>query len=92
MALNEPNGVVIALVKLENLKANHNRFRVSKFWQMVVIALVKLENLKANHNGRGLKFITETVVIALVKLDNFKAGYNNKLRPLHSKHMKICHF
>ncbi len=42
--------VVIALVKLENLKAIHNfdGFRCLEYH--VVIALVKLENLKAIHN------------------------------------------
>ena len=42
--------VVIALVKLENLKAIHNQ-HISRMnaWH-VVIALVKLENLKAIHN------------------------------------------
>ena len=42
--------VVIALVKLENLKAIHNRYRAIKCIAFVVIALVKLENLKAIHN------------------------------------------
>ena len=44
------NGVVIALVKLENLKANHNKSVIVNEIAIVVIALVKLENLKANHN------------------------------------------
>ena len=43
--------VVIALVKLENLKAIHNRLQVRMFFCLVVIALVKLENLKAIHNS-----------------------------------------
>ena len=44
------HGVVIALVKLENLKAIHN-YVVNKLPHVrVVIALVKLENLKAIHN------------------------------------------
>ena len=43
------NEVVIALVKLDNLKAIHNKFiRRNCLWP-VVIALVKLENLKAIH-------------------------------------------
>ncbi len=42
--------VVIALVKLENLKAIHNAYRSSAYSVEVVIALVKLENLKAIHN------------------------------------------
>ena len=42
--------VVIALVKLENLKAIHNA-AYGRLWRLhVVIALVKLENLKAIHN------------------------------------------
>ena len=44
------DSVVIALVKLENLKANHNCSRILNLLATVVIALVKLENLKANHN------------------------------------------
>ena len=42
--------VVTALVKLENLKANHNDETTLKIDSIVVTALVKLENLKANHN------------------------------------------
>ena len=42
--------VVIALVKLENLKAIHNMVRRRLESLRVVIALVKLENLKAIHN------------------------------------------
>ena len=42
--------VVIALVKLENLKAIHNVFSLDSTISVVVIALVKLENLKAIHN------------------------------------------
>ena len=43
--------VVIALVKLENLKAIHNPIDFSIVVSNVVIALVKLENLKAIHNN-----------------------------------------
>ena len=43
--------VVIALVKLENLKAIHNRLTLLRMALGVVIALVKLENLKAIHNS-----------------------------------------
>ena len=43
-------GVVIALVKLENLKAIHNKIKYLRLLFFVVIALVKLENLKAIHN------------------------------------------
>ncbi len=42
--------VVIALVKLENLKAIHNGLGLLSVCVCVVIALVKLENLKAIHN------------------------------------------
>ena len=42
--------VVIALVKLENLKAIHNYSELYQQKAQVVIALVKLENLKAIHN------------------------------------------
>ena len=42
--------VVIALVKLENLKAIHNCRADLQREELVVIALVKLENLKAIHN------------------------------------------
>ena len=42
--------VVIALVKLENLKAIHNGSAAQVCARAVVIALVKLENLKAIHN------------------------------------------
>ena len=45
-----PACVVIALVKLENLKAIHNSAKPGAMSQRVVIALVKLENLKAIHN------------------------------------------
>ena len=44
-------GVVIALVKLENLKAIHNAHNVVNGDFRVVIALVKLENLNAIHNS-----------------------------------------
>ena len=43
--------VVIALVKLENLKAIHNSAELESLKKAVVIALVKLENLKAIHNS-----------------------------------------
>ena len=46
--------VVIALVKLENLKAIHNLRIYREVIVHVVIALVKLENLKAIHNRRSL--------------------------------------
>ena len=49
------NGVVIALVKLENLKAIHNDRDIRLGELGVVIALVKLENLKAIHNSNKLK-------------------------------------
>ena len=42
--------VVIALAKLENLKAIHNANFYRNIKQLVVIALAKLENLKAIHN------------------------------------------
>ena len=42
--------VVIALVKLENLKAIHNGEPFFYGRYFVVIALVKLENLKAIYN------------------------------------------
>ena len=44
------DNVVIALVKLENLKAIHNGIPLHLMICLVVIALVKLENLKAIHN------------------------------------------
>ena len=44
-------GVVIALVKLEILKAIHNRRSYCINGSRVVIALVKLEILKAIHNS-----------------------------------------
>ena len=43
--------VVIALVKLDNLKAIHNKPKAVFTKTLVVIALVKLDNLKAIHNG-----------------------------------------
>ena len=49
-----PFFVVIALVKLENLKAIHNGIFSWQTKKHVVIALVKLENLKAIHNWRSL--------------------------------------
>ena len=45
-----PIMVVIALAKLENLKAIHNASGVEAPPTIVVIALAKLENLKAIHN------------------------------------------
>ena len=72
--------VVIALVKLENLKAIHNyKMGCSEHWN-VVIALVKLENLKAIHNNEWSAFVKKDVVIALVKLENLKA-IHNKMSP-----------
>ena len=49
---NDEQAVVIALVKLENLKAIHNGAHITELDNRVVIALVKLENLKAIHNSR----------------------------------------
>ena len=68
--------VVIALVKLENLKANHNAIQADFNIDDVVIALVKLENLKANHNYGTFSDNAQQVVIALVKLENLKANHN----------------
>ena len=62
--------VVIALVKLENLKAIHNCRHARTVLPLVVIALVKLENLKAIHNESVIDSLLGTVVIALVKLEN----------------------
>ena len=45
-----PSRVVIALSKIENLKAIHNQMTDEKTGQTVVIALSKIENLKAIHN------------------------------------------
>ena len=74
------SSVVIALVKLENLKAIHNRKKVS-FWPLVVvIALVKLENLIAIHNLEPQVKAMFSVVIALVKLENLKAIHNRSRR------------
>ena len=42
--------VVIALSKIENLKAIHNRVTIYFVCGFVVIALSKIENLKAIHN------------------------------------------
>ena len=42
-----PYSVVIALVKLENLKAIHNRLWVLSLQEGVVIALVKLEKFES---------------------------------------------
>ena len=68
--------VVIALVKLENLKAIHNLLVLLSVVLLVVIALVKLENLKAIHNDSVARSLAELVVIALVKLENLKAIHN----------------
>ena len=62
--------VVIALVKLENLKAIHNGSAAQVCARAVVIALVKLENLKAIHNRIWQWGMLLSVVIALVKLEN----------------------
>ena len=75
-ALNPCVKVVIALVKLENLKAIHNALAVWMFFSLVVIALVKLENLKAIHNIFSGGTCIVRVVIALVKLENLKAIHN----------------
>ena len=71
-----PWRVVIALVKLENLKAIHNRAAMRLKTSFVVIALVKLENLKAIHNSNAARLYPLKVVIALVKLENLKAIHN----------------
>ena len=42
--------VVVAGVKLKNLKANHNTLNTMVNTASVVVAGVKLKNLKANHN------------------------------------------
>ena len=44
-------GVVSALLKVENLKANHNELLQGCALPFVVSALLKVENLKANHNS-----------------------------------------
>ena len=75
--------VVIALVKLENLKAIHNYSCARNVLEYVVIALVKLENLKAIHNPFSDKHVNEDVVIALVKLENLKAIHNEPWRGCH---------
>ena len=41
---------VTALLKVENLKANHNYLRKTLHRDYAVTALLKVENLKANHN------------------------------------------
>ena len=68
--------VVIALAKLENLKAIHNFTYLTTEEGRVVIALAKLENLKAIHNGAKILYHLTTVVIALAKLENLKAIHN----------------
>ena len=45
-----PLRVVIALSKIENLKAIHNKVQGNVLSGHVVIALSKIENLKAIHN------------------------------------------
>ena len=70
--------VVIALVKLENLKAIHNLLGNLFKYDVVVIALVKLENLKAIHNSVPILGELFKVVIALVKLENLKAIHNGR--------------
>ena len=54
-----PHFVVIALSKIENLKAIHNMRPVVSQSDTVVIALSKIENLKAIHNdfGRAIRDI-----------------------------------
>ena len=54
--------VVIALVKLENLKAIHNPIGLNPKEGMVVIALVKLENLKAIHNS-NIKMLISSMLL-----------------------------
>ncbi len=75
--------VVIALAKLENLKANHNYFLKVVKECRVVIALAKLENLKANHNPRRFFTALGAVVIALAKLENLKANHNGEVKFQH---------
>ena len=55
--------VVIALVKLENLKAIHNSRADKKLYGDVVIALVKLENLKAIHNANVLQRFLKVLLL-----------------------------
>ena len=43
-------GVVITVLKLENLKAIHNNDVLATLYNTVVITVLKLENLKAIHN------------------------------------------
>ena len=50
--------VVIALVKLENLKAIHNLLKPFRRRLQVVYALVKLENLKVIHNNMKKEKVT----------------------------------
>ena len=55
--------VVIALVKLEILKAIHNKACWLLFDWLVVIALVKLEILKAIHNS--ISYVMRTIALLL---------------------------
>ena len=42
---------VLAVSKVLNLKANHNRLQEDMFSFCAVLAVSKVLNLKANHNG-----------------------------------------
>ena len=74
---------VIVDVKLQNLKANHNRGRVHIPRRPPVIVDVKLQNLKANHNIEPKVEGAGEPVIVDVKLQNLKANHNVQRCLLH---------
>ena len=65
---------VLASVKVRNLKANHNLFRLNSS----VLKSVKVRNLKANHNYWLDDAHTAKAVLASVKVRNLKANHNTQ--------------
>ena len=69
---------VTALLKVENLKANHNCRLAWSSVLLAVTALLKVENLKANHNKNTKAPAILIAVTALLKVENLKANHNGK--------------
>ena len=68
---------VTALLKVENLKANHNAPYDTVGACEAVTALLKVENLKANHNTYTPVVCAFSAVTALLKVENLKANHNH---------------
>ena len=70
---------VLAVSKVLNLKANHNKANVSGIVDAAVLAVSKVLNLKANHNQLCKFEHYHLAVLAVSKVLNLKANHNVQL-------------